>query len=319
MKENERIEDLEFKHSKFRLVLLFLVILVIILRILDIVLYPDAEIIPTDIIFVVAILQLFGFWYDSVNEKNRILWLQKKKETLDEMKNKFTIMTSHELMTPITVIKTYIGMMTNKLLGDLTEKQQEALDVMNKYFARLEMIHDNLTKLYSGNPPSFEENLKPYSAEKLIKTTADDIMPFIKRRNQNLSVEIDHKIPEVVMDPNGIRQVMVNLLLNSIRFTPDNGNIIIRAKDNKSNVRVEVEDNGIGIPKDKLTHIFESFYEVQDTAEAHSSGSIGFKSGGIGLGLTITKNIIDFHKGNIWAESEEGKFSRFIFTLPKER
>lgn len=234
------------------------------------------------------------------------------------MKSKFTLITSHELMTPITVIKGYMKMLMNKALGELTEDQKKALDVINKYFGRLEAIKSSLTNLSSmTSPKALHETLKPASIESIIKTTATDMMPFIKKRHQSIGVKIEGAIPQVKMNINGIRQVLVNLLLNAIRFTPDDGRITIRAIDANDSIRVEVEDNGIGIPEDKLKDVFESFYEIQDI-QKHSSGTIEFKSSGIGLGLTIAKNIVDSHKGKIWVESEVGKFTRFIFTLPKK-
>ena len=82
-------------------------------------------------------------------------------------------------------------------------------------------------------------------------------------------------------------------------------------------MRVEVEDDGIGMPKDRIKKVFESFYEIRDIKK-HSSGNIEFRSSGLGLGLTIARNIVEAHNGSIWADSEEGKFSRFTFTLPAD-
>jgi len=311
-------DDLTYAPSKFRVVLLVIIVLLIIVYVIDKLIYPETEILPAEFFFAVVIVQLFFLWFDDVKEKHRILWLQKRKDELSEMKSKFTLITSHELMTPITVIKEYANLMAEKILGDITAKQKNALEVMNKYFIRLEDIRKNLSQLYVGAPPAVEENMEATSIEALLRTTVDDVMPFVQKRHQDLSLDVEREIPRAQMNRNGIRQVLVNLLLNAVRFTPDNGRIVVRARDDNRSVRVEVEDNGIGIPGDKLDRIFESFYEAQDT-EQHSSGDIGFKSGGIGLGLTIAKNIVDAHSGEIWAESEVNKFSRFIFTIPKER
>lgn len=309
--------DLTYAPSKFRVVLLAVIVLLIIVYVIDKLIYPETEILSAEFFFAVVIVQLFFLWFDDVKEKHRILWLQKRKDELNEMKSKFTLITSHELMTPITVIKEYANLMSEKVLGDINEKQKNALEVMNKYFIRLEDIRKNLSQLYVGAPPAVEENMEPTSIEVLLRTTVDDVMPFVHKRHQGLSLDVEREIPRAQMNRNGIRQVLVNLLLNAVRFTPDNGKIVVRARDDKRSVRVEVEDNGIGIPAEKLEKVFESFYEARDTS-THSSGTIEFNSGGIGLGLTIAKNIIDAHNGKIWAESEVNKFSRFIFTLPKE-
>ncbi len=298
--------------------LLIMLVFLIFIRLTEVYIYPGSVIIPPDFFLIAVIIQMFFLWLYTVREKERILWIEKKREELGEMKSKFTLITSHELMTPITVIKGYMKLMMDRALGELTPKQKNALDVMNKYFERLETIKSNLTRLSSEKPESIEKNLKQASIESIIRTTAEDMGTFLNKRRQHLELQIERGMPDIDIDINGIRQVLANLLLNAIRFTPDNGRITIRAKDDKDNIRVEVEDNGIGIPGESLKSIFESFYEVQDIRK-HSSGSIEFKSSGIGLGLTIAKKIIDFHNGRIWAESEVDKFSRFIFTLAKKQ
>jgi len=310
-------DEMQYQPSKFRVALLVTIIVLIMLHLIDKHVYPHTEILPANFFFSVVIVQLFFLWYDGVKEKHRILWMQKKKNELNDMKDKFALITSHELMTPITIIREYVNLMAEKILGDINEKQKDALGVMNKYFLRLEEIRHNLSQLYVGAPQAIEEKLELTSIEVLARTTAEDIILFIKKRNQKISLEIDRDIPHVLMDRPAIRQVLVNLLLNAIRFTPDKGKIALRAKDGDRSIRVEVEDNGIGIPREKLENIFDSFYEIKDTSQ-HSSGSIEFNSGGMGLGLTIAKNIINAHEGEIWAESEVGKYSRFIFTLPKK-
>jgi signal transduction histidine kinase len=307
-----------YRVRTFRVALLAIIVVLILIRIADIAIYKDITIIPDDFFFAVAIVQLFFLWFDVVREKNRMLWVQKKKSELDEMKIKFGRIASHELMTPIAMIRGYINLTRDKVLGELTEKQKNALDVMNKYSERLEEIKDSLAQLYTGGVSLPEGKLQPSSIEVLIRSATDDMMPFVKKRNLNLELDIERDIPHIMMDRGSMRQVLANLLLNAIRFTPDHGKIRIRAKDAGGALRVEVEDNGIGIPREKLSTIFESFYELQDSLK-HSSGSIEFQSGGLGLGLTTARHIVEAHHGTIWVESEVGKYSNVIFILPKPR
>jgi signal transduction histidine kinase len=317
--ESKEIPDIRHMHrGRFRAAIVALIFAVAALHLADRVIYPETEILPPDFFFALVIALLFFLWFDNVKEKYHILWVQKKKEELNELKTKFSLITSHELRTPTAVIKGYVSLLLDKVLGELTDKQKSALDVMNRYFRRLEEINENLTRLHSGKGMPHSEHVKEAAIESVIRTTADDMMPFIDKRKQKLSVEVVPPIPEVMMDQGGIRQVLVNLLLNAIRFTPDSGTIVVRARESGNEIRVEVTDTGIGIPKEKLDTIFESFYEIQDT-DKHSSGSIEFRSGGMGLGLTIAKRIVEAHGGKIWAESKEGKSSNFIFTLPKKR
>ncbi|MFH1799099.1 MAG: HAMP domain-containing sensor histidine kinase [Candidatus Omnitrophota bacterium] len=304
------------KRIQYRVVLCLTVIALIVIRFIDVLKYPDTEILSNDFFFAVAIAQLFFLWLDSIHEKHDIVMFQKKREELNEMKQKFAMITAHELLTPVTVIKQYLPLMMNKVLGELTEKQEKALEIVNKNFLKLEHIRYDLARLHLGSSVSFEEKCRLFSMEKVIKGVVEDIAPFVNDRKQELSLEIAEGMPEITMAANGISQVLAKLLLNAVRFTPDKGKIIVRVKEEKNNVRVDVEDNGIGIPEDKIQNIFESFYEVQD-ASKHSSGTAEFKSSGMGIGLAIAKNIMDLHHGKIWVESKEGKFTRFVFTLPK--
>jgi signal transduction histidine kinase len=317
-KEHEKKEGAARRRtSQFRVALLVILFLIVIIRLVDIFVYPETEILPLGVILGVVMIQLFLLWLDSAKEKQHILWLQKEKEKLGSMKSKFLVMTSHELMTPITVIKSYLEMLSTKMLGEVTPQQEEAFGIMSKYTTRLEKIQDTLAKMESGEASGLKKQMEETSIETIVRSTANDLLPFVKKRNQHLEVRVEENLPSLTLEKNGIRQVIANLLLNAIRFTPDDGKITVRAERAGDNVRVEIEDNGIGIPEDKLGSIFESFYEVQDSATGHSSGTIEFKSGGMGLGLSIAKSIIETHKGKIWVESEENKFSRFIFTLPK--
>jgi len=316
MGEEVEQKNLEYKGSRFRVAILLLIVLLIMVRFVGLVVFPNSVIIPTDVFFAFALVQLFFLWFDSVKEKNRMLLIQKKKEALVQMKQKFILITSHELRTPMAILLGYLDLLRSKALGEVSLQQEKAIAKMDKQISRLSEILENLSKLFTGMMPYTLRKLEPVSIEVIIRGTVGDILPFVIKRKQDLKINIQKNIPLVMMDKNGIKQVLQNLLLNAIRFTPDEGKIVIRAEDKTDHIRVEVEDTGIGINEEELSHIFESFYEASDTTK-HSSGSIEFKSGGMGLGLTIAKNTIDAHKGNIWAESEEGKYSRFIFTLPK--
>jgi len=239
-----------------------------------------------------------------------------EKEIMAEMKTKFAMITSHELKTPCTIIKLCVDSMRELELKEPTPEGRRIMSIIEENTERLEKIVASLSKLYIG-AFDFAKSLKPSSIEAIVQSTVKDITPFLNKRKQALIIEIENNIPEVMMQENGIKQALVNLLLNAIRFTPDRGRIVIRAKNKGNNIEVEIEDNGIGIPKNRLKSIFESFYEVKDV-EGHSSGGIEFNSSGLGLGLTIVKNILDVHQGKIWVESEVDKFSKFTFSLPKK-
>lgn len=315
--EKKSQEGIKVKRNIFSIVLLILLLILILIKLVETVIYPGSEILPPDFFFTLAIVELFLLWYSTVKERDRLLWHQKRREELNEMKTKFTLITSHELMTPVTVIKGYLKLLNDKTLGGLTVSQKGAIDAMQKCSDRLESIWKSLTALSAGRSKSILGPMESASLEPIINDTVTEIKPFIEKRKQSLTVDLQKGMPEVKIDISAVRRVMVNLILNSIRFTPDKGKITIRSREDDRYVSVEVEDNGVGIQKDMLKKIFESFYETADIRK-HSSGSVEFKSSGIGVGLTIAKDIIDAHKGKIWAESEPGKFTRVTFTLPKK-
>jgi len=315
-KEKNIVNPCEFRNTAFRLCLAGILLILIAIYIVNKFVYPDMEIIPTDFFFAVAIAQMFLLWFDGVREKNFLIWAHSQRDALNEMKLKFTMLTSHELMTPIAVIKGYLGLLNDGLMGPLAGDQKNALDTITRHMARLEQLKTTLSSLYADSKGVIRKDAKPSSLQELIKTTASDAMPFVKKRNLSLALDIDEGLPPLMIDAAEIRHVLMSLILNSIRFTPDGGRIAVRARDAGRDVRVEVEDNGIGIPKDKLKVVFEGFYEAGN-AEYHHSGTIEFKSGGLGLGLTIAKSILESYGGKIRAESEPERSTKLIFTLPK--
>jgi len=133
-------------------------------------------------------------------------------------------------------------------------------------------------------------------------------MPMLAQRKQSLDVELEKGLPLVHVDEARVRQVLLNLLRNASKFTPDGGKLEVKAVREGDWCQVSVIDNGIGIKKEDQERIFEPFYRVDDSGAR--------ERGGTGLGLTIARQIVEMHRGQIWVESEYGKGSRFIFTLP---
>ncbi|MFH1791143.1 MAG: ATP-binding protein, partial [Candidatus Omnitrophota bacterium] len=250
----------------------------------------------------------------SVRDINKTFYEERK--ALDEMKTKFAMITSHELRTPGSIIALCVDSILQSCAECASADKKRIVDLLHKNAKRLETILKDLASLYLGFLPPSERDLDCVSVGDLVRMSVDDVTPFVVKRHQVLTCDIGNDASDILIKRRGIRQVLVNLLLNAVRFTPDNGKITLRAMSQAGASRFEVEDTGIGIAADKISSIFESFYEAQDTMK-HSSGSINFGSSGMGLGLAIAKNIVDAQGGRIWAESVEGVFSRFIVTLPR--
>ena len=150
--------------------------------------------------------------------------------------------------------------------------------------------------------------MRNFALPGLIESLRDEMMPLIAKKKQSLEVYIGEGLPLVRADKGKIRQVLMNLLSNSTKFTPDGGRLRVEAVNEDSWCRVSVIDNGIGIRKEHQEMIFEPFTQLDSALPRETRGT--------GLGLTISRQIIERHGGRIWVESEFGKGSRFSFTLP---
>ena len=227
---------------------------------------------------------------------------------LDELKTAFLNITSHELRTPMSAIKGYVQMLLRQTLGDINEEQKNSLDVILRNTNRLDgLIQDilDVSRLESGT-------MKFISGKTDIKTlvgqTAETMQPFAGRKEITISADIEEGVPNLIVDGERIKQVMMNLVSNAIKFSPDGSIVNVKARKEKNDVLFEVQDFGRGIPKDKQDRVFETFYQVDSGADR--------KFGGAGIGLAISRGIVISHGGKIWVESKEGKGSTFRFTLP---
>jgi len=241
-------------------------------------------------------------------EKIRKQNAQLKK--LDQIKTDFLNTTSHELRTPVASIKGYIQMLLKQILGEITEEQKKALEVLLRNTNRLDhLIQDilDISRLESGTIKFITEKT---DVTKMVKEIAETMQTSADLKKIKINIDIQKEIPDLMIDQERIKQVLTNLVDNAIKFSPDDSLINIYTKMKKDNVLFEVQDFGRGIPKNKQKKIFERFYQVDS--------GIDRKFGGIGLGLTISKKIIDTYGGQIWVDSTLGKGSSFKFSVPTQ-
>jgi PAS domain S-box-containing protein len=227
---------------------------------------------------------------------------------LDRVKTDFLNSTSHELRTPVASIKGYIQMLLKQTLGNITEEQKKALEVLLRNTNRLDhLIQDilDISRLESGTMKFITEKT---DVTKMVNEIAETMQASADLKRIKINIDIQKEIPDLMIDQERIKQVLMNLVDNAIKFSPDSSTINIKARKEKENVLFEVQDFGRGIPKNKQKKIFERFYQVDS--------GIDRKFGGIGLGLTISKKIIDTYDGQIWVDSTLGKGSSFKFSLP---
>ncbi len=238
---------------------------------------------------------------------------QKLKE-LDKLKDEFVSSVSHELKSPLAAIEGYVELLLEKV-------EKNKIDNINQFKKALNIILENterlsnfiervldLTKIKAGKITIEQKEIN-------IAEICDEVVALFdslaRKRGLHFKKVITVKEPPIVIgDREKLSQVMRNLVSNAIKFTPS-GKIEIRVEKEKENIKVSVIDTGIGIPKEKISNIFTRFERVKDGWE-----KLGRKVKGTGLGLTITKSLIEAHKGKLYVESDIGKGSKFFFTLP---
>jgi two-component system, sensor histidine kinase ChiS len=238
-------------------------------------------------------------------ERQRIL--NEKLKELDKFKDNFLANTSHELKTPINGIIGIIDSMIDGATGELTEEQVYNLSLVASSGRRLNNLVRNLLDLSRIKDTGIKLNKTPVDIKTVTDTVILFINPMIKRKDLQLINKIDPDIPFVFGDEERIQQIMYNLIGNAVKFTTE-GEITITANLSDEYVRVNVSDTGMGIPDDDIDYIFQSSIQMKDSSKQGYTGS--------GLGLSITKELIEMHGGEINVNSTVGEGSRFMFTLP---
>lgn len=229
------------------------------------------------------------------------------EKEIDSMKEEFLHSITHDLRNPLTAIRGFIRLFQTGQTGELSPIQTKMFETMDKASLRLtNMVNDilDLARLESNRLALHIESCK---LDDISSRVVELFAPQTKANGIALTVAATGPIPDIPLDPNLIERVFINLVGNAAKFTPDNGAITIRLRDEGTHIRCSVDDTGEGIPESHLQSVFEKFKQVE-----------GHFKGGAGLGLTICKRIVEAHKGLIWVESEVGKGAQFIFTLPKD-
>lgn len=234
---------------------------------------------------------------------------------LDELKSQFISMASHELRTPLIAIQGYVDLLRDSKVKTFGPEQHKMLDTVSRNATRLARIVSELLDI-----SRIEENKLVLRHESLclsaiIREVVDEQKPSLDKRQHTLTLNIAPNLPQVIGDRDRIAQVIINLLGNAIKYTPDGGHIQIKANFNNNNVQLSIIDNGIGIKTEHIGQLFKRFSTVGDVTK-HRTSKEDFMAGGTGLGLSIVEGIIKAHGGNVWVESQYGQGSTFHIALP---
>jgi two-component system phosphate regulon sensor histidine kinase PhoR len=226
---------------------------------------------------------------------------------LQRIRAEFIDNLSHELRTPLTTI----SLLAETAARDAEMASPRLRDRISKIEVETghltQMVNEllDLSKIESGTAQLMLDDV---DLVRLARATAERLRLFAERQGLRIELDLPDHVSPVRGDEDRLGQVLVNLLHNAVKFSPNGGVIVVGVRDEGDRVRVWVNDPGIGIPKADLTRIFERFYKV-DRARVRGRG-------GTGLGLSISRHVVESHGGQIWAESEEGSGSMFIFTVP---
>jgi len=223
---------------------------------------------------------------------------------IDRLKSEFIATASHELRTPLTSVQMSVYLLLEGAVGELTDKQQEVLEACRQDCERLDKLMRDLLDLSKIEAGESQPQLAPIRARDLIATVAEELRARVEAKGLELRVELPVELPPVMVDRAQIERVLGNLVTNAIRYTR-HGEIKISAERRDDHLAVSVRDTGSGIPAEYLPHIFDKFVQVPGAA-----------TGGAGLGLAISKSLVEAHGGQMSVQSEAGRGTTFTFTLP---
>lgn len=234
------------------------------------------------------------------------------------MKDKFMAITSHELRTPVSHLKGYLGILNDDYFNQLpADEKEHCMQIILNAVSDLEDIVTNMHKLsHSGNGMLNSKSDK-VEINEVIAQLVDDYDLIAKKRNQRLGFTKSTGRLSVAVDQSQVQTILRELLQNAIKFTQDGGQICISAASEGEYCLISVRDNGIGIEDSELGKVFEKFYEVQDS-NYHSSSKEAFMGGGLGIGLSSVRAIVEAHGGGVKVKSKKGQGSEFLVYLPLE-
>ncbi|HKS29187.1 MAG TPA: ATP-binding protein [Pyrinomonadaceae bacterium] len=231
-----------------------------------------------------------------------------KLRELSEMKEEFLALTTHDLRSPLTVISGVISFFTSGRLGELTPEQHNMVAMMERNAQSLiELVNDLLdaSKLESG---TMRLELASIELRGLLDELRETMEPLAREKGLRMDEELPADLPLIEADRAKLRRILVNLVSNAIKFTSRGGRVTMRAAREDGYIRISVSDTGVGIAPDDVKRLFDKYEQARSRATRGEKGT--------GLGLYITKQLVELHGGEIKVESEVGKGSTFSFTIP---
>jgi two-component system sensor histidine kinase/response regulator len=232
--------------------------------------------------------------------------LRREKEM---MRENFITLVSHQLRSPLASVKQYFGVIREGFAGDVTNKQKEIIRKADDYIdSLLKLINDwlDVSRVEAGR---IRDKSEPVSLAAVLTEAAEALKPQAQAKRVILELNLADNIPQLIGDPNCLKEAFLNLISNAIIYNREGGTVTVTAKEQDDDLVVDVSDTGIGISKENLPFIFDEFFRVKSKETQHISGT--------GLGLPIAEKIIEAHHGCVKVASEPAKGTTFSILLPK--
>jgi len=232
-----------------------------------------------------------------------------REKAIEKMKTEFVSLSAHQLRTPLSSINWALDTLLKQKLGKLNEAQKTLLEQARESNQRMLILVKDLLDVVKIEEGKYLGKLIPSDFLKIIQNVINDYQEEIRKKEIKLEVQLPvQKLPKIKMDPEKIYTVLQNLLDNAIKYNLQGGLVNISLNFDRENLTFSISDSGIGIPLDEQSNIFNKFFR--------SSNAIKVETEGNGLGLFVSKNIIEAHGGKIWFESNDGQGATFYFILP---
>ncbi|HLL73685.1 MAG TPA: sensor histidine kinase [Pyrinomonadaceae bacterium] len=234
-----------------------------------------------------------------------------KLREVGELKEEFLAVTTHDLRSPLTVISGVISFFSSGRLGELTPEQKNMVSMMERNTHNLiELVNDLLdsAKIESG---SLKLELGSVGPAAVAGEVYESMRPLAEEKSIALELGVSDELPAVRADRQKLRRVLVNLVSNALKFTPREGRVTLRAAEEGEHLRFSVSDTGVGIPAADIPRLFDKYEQARSRATRSEKGT--------GLGLYITRQLVELHGGQIKVDSQEGKGSTFSFTIPIDK
>ena len=227
----------------------------------------------------------------------------------ERMRSDFIAMLSHEIRTPLTSIRESVNMIVEEIMGTINNRQRKFLEIASIEIGRICNLLNHLMQVSRLESRTIKLLAQPIDISSFITGCIHQLKPLADTKKISVEAQIAPDLPGMMGDPEHLQRVLTNLLNNAIKFSDPGGRVVLRVVSDKNRTRLNfsVSDNGPGIPEEEQSLIFNKYYQAKG-ARDHMDG--------VGLGLNISKNIVEFHKGTIWVKSTVGHGSSFGFTLP---